>query len=93
MRSALTYTERVDIYNHLQDLVSVASDVNCSIYDGLSRTENRISDIRDYLEKHYSFRFVQFKDEDTYITDLSYSEQWIFALFISEFILHGDYPE
>ena len=96
MRNNLTSTECIDIYNHLQELVDLASDINSSIYAGFTygfNPEDRIGTIRAYLEQTYQLRFVQFKPEKEFITDLSYPEQWMFALFVSEMILHGELPE
>lgn len=98
----LTISQRRDIYTHIQELVDLASEINSSIYTGARPCDDgserdmkaiRISEIRNYLEMIYKFRFVQFRPMSEYITDLSYPEQWMFALFVSEMTLQGELPE
>lgn len=92
MRTTLTAAERRDIYEHIQELVDIATQENQSIYGGLRGNYlSRMTDIREYLERSYSFRFVQLKEPNTYITNFSYDQQWTFALFVAEFVLSGDW--
>jgi hypothetical protein len=96
MRTNLTFADRRDIYEHLQELVDLASSQEVSIYagfDGGFNPEDSIGTIRGDLERTYKVRFVHFKDVDTYITDLTCPEQWTFALFVAEFILHENTPK
>ena len=87
MRTNLTIAERQDIYNQIQNLVDIASSKNVNIYD------DSLNSIRYYLKQEYQFRFVSFKEQGAYITDMFKEEQWTFALFVSEFILSGDILE
>lgn len=92
MQAKLTRTQHRDIYNHIQYLVDLAVVHHTSIYAGLPGSYLReISEIREYLERTYKFRFVNFKPEGAYITNLPKDQQWTYALFIAEFVLSGDW--
>jgi len=73
------------VCDSIEELVDIAMSCNESIYGQETAT------IRRDLERAYQFRFTTFREYQTdgYITDMSYDEQYLYALFISEMIRSG----
>jgi len=88
MTTAYSTDDRIQIYNLVLEICEIADAHKCSIYD-----IDHTCDQKSKLE-NFNFRFVQFRDSeiDGYITELTYEQQIIYALFCAEMVLSKDHP-